>query len=310
MFEEITQDTTSGASRIGRRAASALASAVEASDASDPGSLWDELIDRCRELLAAKREMAPVVNLVGGVLSSAERVVLSGRPTDVVRQAIITECSRVWQSGEALLEDLGREGTNLIDDGAVVATVSASESVGAVLATAMAERRDFEVLLSESRPGLEGVSLAGELTNLGVPTTLVADAALPGLVASSTIVLLGADSISESDFVNKIGSYALALAAGEADVPCYVAALEDKLVPEALRGELGREVEAPALLADAPPGLRVGNHIFEAVPLDLVRAIVTERGVLRAADVPARLRERPVPPALLQIMFSPPPPEH
>ena len=66
--------------------------------------------------------------------------------------------------------------------------------------------------------------------------------------------------------------------------------------------------EGKELLADAPPGLRVENRVFEVVPLDLVRGVVTERGFLRPPEVAARLRERAVPPALFQIMFSPPPP--
>ena len=308
MFDEIARDSTSGASKLARLAAKALAEAVEASEASDSGTFWNELVDACRELLEARREMAPIVNLVGRVLSSAERVVLSGLTPDTVKQAVLVECSKIWEFGEMLIEDLGREGSKLVPDGATVVTTSASESVKAVLAAAAAERRDFDVLLSESRPAFEGAALATELAGLGVRTTLVADAALPGLVSRSTLALLGADSVSERDFVNKIGSYAIALAAREAGVPCYAAALLDKLLPEALRGDPGRVRDGSELLADAAPGVAVENRYFETVPLDLVDGIVTERGTLGPGDVAARLREQAVAPALIQILFAPPPP--
>lgn len=308
MFEEIARDTTSGASRTARLAARRLAEAVEGSSAPDIGAFWDELVDACRELLAAAPEMAPVINLAGGVLSSAERIVLSGLPPDVARQAALVECSKVWESGESLIEDLGREGASLIPEGATVATISASESVEAILRAAKDEGREFDVLVSESRPLCEGSTMAAELARAGMGTTLVTDAALPGLVARSTVVLLGADSISEHDFVNKTGSYGLALAAREAGAACYTAALLDKLIPSALRGDPGRHRDSLEIVPDAPPALTVLNRYFEVVPLGLVRGIVTEHGMLNPAEVPARLRERAVPPALLQVMFSPPPP--
>jgi translation initiation factor 2B subunit (eIF-2B alpha/beta/delta family) len=307
VFQNVARDSTSGASRLARLAAKTLAEAVERSDAPDAGAFWNELVDACRQLLEAKREMAPIINLVGSVLSSAEKVVLSGRGPDTARQAVWVECSRIWESGEALIEELGREGVGLVPDGATVATTSASESVKAILAAAAREGRDFDVLLSESRPAFEGASFASEIAGLGLRATLVADAALPGLVSRSTLVLLGADSISERDFVNKIGSYALALAARETGVPCYAAALLDKLIPEALRGDAGREHDGSELLASTADGVAVANRYFETVPLDLVTGIVTERGILEPAGVSAKLRERAVAPALLQILFAPAP---
>lgn len=308
MFEEIARDSRSGASKLARSAARMLSDAMMASAAPDVGTFWDELVDACRELLEAQREMAPIINLVGSVLSSAERVVLSGLAPDAAKQAVSFECSRVWEFGETLIEDLGREGAQLVKDGATVATTSASESVRAILLAAAGEGREFDVLVSESRPRLEGAAFASELAGLGLRATLVSDAALPALVPRSTLVLMGADSISESDLVNKTGSYALALGAREARVPCYAAALLDKLLPVALRGDPGRPREASELLANAPLGVAVENRYFETVPLGLVDGIVTESGLLPPGDVPGRLRERAVAPALLQILFAPKPP--
>ena len=308
MFEEIARDSRSGASELARSAARTLSGVMAASEAPDVGAFWDDLVTACRELLEAQREMAPVVNLVGSVLSSVERIVLSGLTPDAAKQAVSFECSRVWEFGETLIEDLGREGASLVEDGATVATTSGSESVKAILHAAAGGGREFGVLVSESRPGLEGVAFASEVAGFGIRVTLVSDAALPALVSRSTLVIMGADSISESDLVNKTGSYALALAAREADVPCYAAALLDKLLPAALRGDPGRLRGASELLEDAPRGVTVENRYLETVPLDLIDGIATEDGMLSPADVPAKLRERAVAPALLQILFAPPPP--
>jgi translation initiation factor 2B subunit (eIF-2B alpha/beta/delta family) len=250
--------------------------------------------------------MASVVNLVSRVLAAAERVILSGLPPDTARQAVVLETGKTWEFGGLLLEDLGREGAALIPDGSRVATLSASESVQAILAAAAAADTKFEVLVSESRPHLEGVALARSLRRLGIPSTLVVDAALPRMVRGTGAVFVGADSISEDEFVNKVGTFPLALAARDAGVPLYVAALEDKFLPKVLRGRPDRDRDPSEVLDGAPPGITPRNRYFEAVPLGLARGIVTECGLVDPDAVPDKLVARPVAPALLEILFARP----
>jgi translation initiation factor 2B subunit (eIF-2B alpha/beta/delta family) len=304
MFEEIANDSTSGASALTRLAAKGLSELAESSSAEDPGAFWEELLDACRELIRAKREMASIVNLVSRVLAATERTILSGRSPDIARQAVILEAGKTWEFGEMLLEDLGGEGVGLVPEGGTVATLSSSESVRAILGAAVAAGKAFDVLLSESRPHLEGVTSARALRQLGVKSTLLVDAALPRLVRRSDLVLVGADSVSEDEFVNKVGTYPLALAAREAKVPVYVAALEDKFLPKALRGEPDRARDPSEVLDSPPPGVVLENRYFEAVPLSLVRGIVTECGTHEPDAVAAKVAARPVAPPLLELLFS------
>lgn len=304
MFEEILGDVTSGASAITRYAAKRLSELAESSEAADPGAFWDELVAACRELVAAKREMASIVNLVSRVLAATERIILSGLPPDAAKQAVILETSKTWEFGELLLEDLGGEGARLVPQDGTVATLSTSESVRAILAAAAAEGKAFEVLVSESRPHLEGIASARALRDLGVRSTLVVDAALPRLVRGAGLVLVGADSVSEDEFVNKVGTFPLALAARDAGIPLYVAALKDKLLPKVLRGSPDRYRDPSEILEEAPPGITPRNHYFEAVPLNLARGIVTECGIFSPDEVTEKLVARPVAPALLEILFA------
>jgi ribose 1,5-bisphosphate isomerase len=306
MFEEISQDRVSGASAITRFAAKRLSDLAESSSAGDPGAFWEELVNACRELVAAGREMASIVNLVSRVLAATERVILSGLAPDAAKQAVILETGKTWEFGGLLLEDLGREGAGLVPDGATIATLSASESVRAILSAAAAAGTEFEVLVSESRPHMEGIALGRSLRELGIRSTLVVDAALPRMVRSVGAVLVGADSVSEDEFVNKVGTFPLALAAREAGVPLYVAALEDKFLPKVLRGNPDRDRDPSELLEEAPPGLTPRNRYFEAVSLALTRGIVTECGLVDPGAVANRLVSRPVAPALLEILFARP----
>ena len=62
------------------------------------------------------------------------------------------ECSKIWESGETQLEELGLKGAGLVPAGGTVATVSTSESVRAVLAAAIRNGTECSVVVSESRP--------------------------------------------------------------------------------------------------------------------------------------------------------------
>lgn len=303
MFEAIANDSTSSASVLTALAASELADMIEASKTDNPGAFWEELRAACRELVAAKREMASIINLAGRVLAVAERMVLSGAASDTVRRAVYLECSMVRETGETGIVEIGIEGAALVPPGGTVATVSASESVKAVVAAAVSRGTECRVLLSESRPANEGVGFAADLASMGVRVTLVVDAALPNMVEGCGLALVGADAVSERDFINKVGTYALALAARSADVPVYVAALTDKFIPEGARGRPDAMREPGDVLPDAPAGVTVENRCFERVPLSIVDGVVTEGGVVNASDVPARVAAHPVTPALLEMLF-------
>jgi len=305
MFDRIAKDSTSGASSLARRAARELSDFAASSRAQDPGSFWEELVEACRRLIEAKREMAPIINLVGKVLATAERLVLSGVSPETIKHAVQVECAKAWESGEVLIEDLGRRGAELIGERAVVATTSASDSVRSVLASAKARGSDVSVILSESRPNLEGVAFARVVSELGVPVTVVADAALPGAATRASVVIVGADSVSEDEFVNKIGTYALALAARAHGVPFYVAALLDKFIPGALRGDPAAPRPPGEILSDPAPGVTVENRYFERVPLELASGIITEEELMEPRAVASRLRTEPVAPALLGLLFPP-----
>ena len=213
------------------------------------------------------------------------------------------ECSKIWESGETQLEELGLKGAGLVPAGGTVATVSTSESVRAVLAAAIRNGTECSVVVSESRPSNEGIEFGTSLPAWGIPVTLVVDAALPGLVERTQLVLVGADAVSEGDFVNKVGTYPLALAAKEAGVPVYVAALLDKFIAEGARGRPDRVWDPSEVMAAPPPGVTVENRYFERVPLSLVEGIITEEGILGAEEVSTRIMSRPVAPALLEILF-------
>lgn len=140
------------------------------------------------------------------------------------------------------------------------------------------------VWVGETRPRLQGARLtAWELEALGIPFAVIADGAAASLMAAGEVdcVLTGADRIAANgDTANKIGTYALALAATYHRLPFIVVAPTSTLDLDA---ETGADIpieerDATEVSARFP----ARNPAFDVTPAALITAIVTEEGVHRA----------------------------
>ena len=151
------------------------------------------------------------------------------------------------------------------------------------------------MLACEARPLLQGARLTvWELVRMGIPHELLVDAAAAGLIRRGEVdaVIVGMDRVAANgDVANKVGTYALALAAGAAGIPFVVAGPVSSIDAATPSGEAieieerdADEVRAAggALLTVA--GTPCRNPAFDVTPADLVTALVTERGVARPVD--------------------------
>lgn len=151
----------------------------------------------------------------------------------------------------------------------------------------------IHALVAESRPLLAGARVAcWELGQAGVPHAVVTDAAAPGCIAAGEVevVLVTADRIAANgDLAAPIGTYALALAAKAAGVPlvvCVATTAIDLSVADA--DDLTLEDARPGQVLNirgmriAHEGIAIRNPVTDVVTADLVTAIVTDEGVLRA----------------------------
>ena len=100
-------------------------------------------------------------------------------------------------------------------------------------------------------------------------------------------VVVGADRITPDAVFNKIGTYMHAVCAHHHSVPFYVAAPYSTL--DTSRREADVEIEERgreelALCGGRqlmPDGVEAVNPAFDATPLSLITAIITDRGILR-----------------------------
>jgi methylthioribose-1-phosphate isomerase len=195
-------------------------------------------------------------------------------------------------AGASVLSDARRVLTHC-NTGALAAGARGS-ALGIVLALA-AEHEDVSVLVSETRPLLQGARLTvWELERTGVSHALIVDGAAAGLMRRGEVdaVVVGCDRVAANgDVANKVGTYAHALAARAAGIPFVVAgptSTIDLATPDgeaiAIEERDGDEVRFGGGALLTLPGTPVRNPAFDVTPGSLVSALVTERGVAAPVD--------------------------
>jgi methylthioribose-1-phosphate isomerase len=146
------------------------------------------------------------------------------------------------------------------------------------------------VIACETRPLNQGSRLTcWELLRDGIDVTLIPDSSAAYLMRKGEIdlVIVGADRITQDAVFNKIGTYMHAVTARHHRIPFYVAAPVSTFDLARTETEITVEERDRSELAYcgdrqlAPDGVNVLNYAFDATPLDLVDAIITEIGVLR-----------------------------
>jgi translation initiation factor 2B subunit (eIF-2B alpha/beta/delta family) len=275
-IDALAADRTTGASGIMAKALDIL-TAAKASDI-DPREVTEALC-------LAQPTMASVWN--------AAAAALSDDPTRLTQFA-----ERVRRAPDAIARYAAAHFAEDASDRPLhLVSISCSGSVVVAL-KAIRAARPVRVSCTESRPALEGRRLAAELVAAGIPVTYFSDAAIahalgnadPAVaptLGSADAVLVGADAIAATWFLNKTGTRMLAAAATQQGVPVYVVASRDKFVGQELAARLVIRSGEPAEVWDsAPGGVDVRNPYFELIPLDLVTAVITDVGILGTGMIP------------------------
>lgn len=149
------------------------------------------------------------------------------------------------------------------------------------------------VWVDETRPRNQGALTSFELTQAGVPNTVIVDNA-GGLLMQQgkvDICVVGTDrTLKNGDVCNKIGTYLKALAAKDNNVPFYVAlpyTTIDWETTDASTIEIEERAEMEVLGDIYAAGTKAANPAFDITPARLVTGFITERGICAADGLPA-----------------------
>ncbi|MFF2091962.1 S-methyl-5-thioribose-1-phosphate isomerase [Paenibacillus sp. NPDC058174] len=263
---------------------------------------WLEQVRKEAEYLATSRPTA--VNLfwaLDRMKARAAAIAESGLPLEAAKQALLDEAVAIQNEDEETNRSIGEHALTLFEAGNGVLTHCnagglATAKYGTALAPFyLAQERGIplRVFADETRPVLQGARLtAFELQQAGVDVTLICDN-MAGMVMSKgwiDAVIVGTDRVAANgDVANKIGTYSVAVLAKAHGIPFYVACPMSTID---LNTPTGAEIPIEERSAEeitegfgkrtAPQGIKVFNPAFDVTPNDLVTAIITEKGIIKA----------------------------
>jgi len=289
-----------GAPAIGAAAAFGLALAGNESTASASSDLFHDLQIASETLKAARPTAVNLAWAVDRIMWIVEKM-KEERSADELRQLILDAAERIADEDVEINKKMAEHGAALIDDGDTIihhcntgalATVDWGTALG-VVRTAHEQGKRVHVLVDETRPRLQGARLtAWELDQYGIPYEIISDNMAGYFLKAGKAqkVLFGADRVAANgDVANKIGTYMLALAAHDNDVPAYAVvptstvdlSLEHGgLIPIEERDPeevLGIQFQGERV---APVEAEARNIAFDVTPNRLISGIVTETGVI------------------------------
>ncbi len=286
-----------GAPAIGLAGAYGLVMAARALADADADA-WTAGLAAAVALLNAARPTA--VNLAAA-LHHLERIARQGVPGDW--RALEQAAQALWDEDLAANRRMGELGSDCLPPGTRVlthcntgslATAGLGTALG-VVRTAWTGQRLAAVYATESRPWLQGARLTSwELNRDGIPVNLIVDSAAAFFMARGAIdwVIVGADRITANgDVANKIGTYALAVAARHHGLRFMVVAPSTTVdlamacgadIPIEFRGP--EEILRVSGRSATEPLLAAPNPVFDVTPAGLIDVLVTEKGVLERPD--------------------------
>ena len=277
-----------GAARIAKFAAETLKKFAELID-----SDFDKNMKKASEILLNTRPTAvSLYNAINYVMG------YSGATDSEKKRRAIERAEEFIRWVDTAREKIGEIGAKRIKDGYVVMTHCNSSAALSVIKTAHRQGKDIEVIATESRPRFQGHLTVKELSEEGIPVTLIVDSAVRYFMNEVDCVVVGADTITVNGaLINKIGTSQIALAAKEARVPFMVAAETYKFSPKTLFGELvvieERDAEevAPTEILSLK-NVKVRNPAFDVTPRDYIDLIITEIGAIPPEMAYLVIRER------------------
>jgi len=297
LWEAIRSLRVRGAPAIGIAAAMGVVLGVRDCRAASGKDLLAE-VETCAGYLATARPTA--VNLFWA-LDRMRQVARDSvdLPPEQIKGRLLAEALAILAEDRKICRHIGRNGADLIRHGDAVLTHCnagglATAEYGTALAviyTAHEQGKRVRVFADETRPLLQGARLTcWELMQSGIDVTLICDNTAGLVMKQGKIdcVIVGADRIAANgDVANKIGTYSVALLAGDHGIPFYVAAplstfdltLEsgDRIPIEERSGD---EITCGFGKQIAPAGVKTYSPAFDVTPAHHITAIITERGII------------------------------
>ncbi|MBM3836886.1 MAG: S-methyl-5-thioribose-1-phosphate isomerase [Verrucomicrobia bacterium] len=298
-FEAIQKLRVRGAPAIGITAAYGLYLGMRAAPSRSRTEFFQTLKEKIDYLAAARPTAVNLFWAMEEIRSKLEK--LTDTNPDLLTQRLLDFAIELHDDDRQRCEAMARHGQQAVPQNARIVThcntgALATGGIGTafgVIYQAHRSGKNIHVYADETRPVLQGARLTMfELAAANIPSQLICDSMAATLMRQKQVhlVILGGDRIAaDGSVANKIGTYALAVAAKYHDVPFYVAAplstfdlaiASGSEIPIEVRNEDEiRRVFNKSLIT--LPDAQCWNPAFDVTPPELITGIITERGIIR-----------------------------
>ena len=147
------------------------------------------------------------------------------------------------------------------------------------------QKLNLEIIQTESRPKCEGKFQAEYFANHGFKVTYIVDSAAVKYLSRADFAIMGCDCIYENNFINKIGTKAIAVGCRAVGIPFYVITDSRKFsTSENLKPENKKPVSEIISGASSLPFV-IENYYFESTPAEYITKLITESFVLEGEKI-------------------------
>ncbi len=300
MWDAIKRLVIRGAPAIGVAAAFGVYLGVR----SAPDDIFAARLEEVCKYLATSRPTA--VNLFWAI-NRVRRVAENAASPEDAKHQLLGEAIRMLDEDNLVCRAIGEHGVALLerlkDSNGQINLLThcnagglATVQYGTALAPIYVGKErglKFHVYADETRPLLQGSRItAYELRQNGIPCTVICDNMAATVMSQGKVaaVIVGTDRVAANgDVANKIGTYGVAILAKHFGIPFYVAAPTSSIDMSLASGDQipieqrdGREISEGFGKQTAPNGVDMFNPAFDVTPAELVTALITEKGVVKA----------------------------
>jgi translation initiation factor eIF-2B subunit delta len=279
LFNEIKSDNKSGSHKLATQTLQAMKNFLENSTIQDKIRLADDLNKVVKDLIKSKRNIVLMQKKTSTVVYYLKRLVKTGKNISDIKLQTIEKIDELIIDSEQKQKKIGELGSRLIFNSNKILTISSSSLIKNIFLNALKNNQEFKVYCLESRPIMEGQEFAISLAKSGIETCIITDAMMGKMLPEMNMVFSGADRLYESGFINKTGTFPLAVTASKLSVPFYVACETDKILKEIDRTIRFYPENPIEVFEKKVRKISVLNYYFEEVPYDFVSKLICEEGV-------------------------------
>lgn len=288
VIDRIHRDVIGGAADIAKEVVVALSEMTDDSKSGSAEELVGELKPAAIGILKVMSSFAPPVNAMNRLIVVVEDGVSNQTAINEVKAQISEYRDEFLGFAEHALVRIAEIGAEIVKEGDTVFMYSMSSTVWRILEFAKKQGKAFKVVVTESRPGNEGLWTVDKMDELGIPVAVSIDACVGELVPEMDVVFVGADAIASSGVtLCKVGTYPVALIADRHGVPFYVAADTLKFDATTLIGlpfvsEPVEHFRQQVFPDESYAETEIIGTMFDETPPDLISGIISEVGILPA----------------------------